>query len=72
MSIQPGIYKHYKGNLYRVIAVAKHSENLEDFVFYETLYENEMGRYWLRPLAEFCEQVTIDGNQVPRFIFISN
>ncbi|MDB4076504.1 DUF1653 domain-containing protein [Porticoccaceae bacterium] len=68
MSLEKGIYKHYKGNLYEVIDVAKHSETEEEHVVYRTLY----GDYstWIRPLAMFTETVQIDGQQVPRFAFV--
>ena len=68
MSLEKGIYKHFKGNLYEVIDVAKHSETEEEHVVYRTLY----GDYstWIRPLALFIEKVQIDGQQVPRFAFV--
>jgi len=68
MSLEKGIYKHYKGNLYEVIDVAKHSETEEEHVVYRALY----GDYstWIRPLAMFIETVKIDGQQVPRFAFV--
>lgn len=68
--LKPGIYKHYKGNLYEVIAVARHSETLEEMVIYRALY-GDFG-YWVRPLKMFCENVVIDGKEVPRFAFQSN
>ncbi|MBE7042782.1 MAG: DUF1653 domain-containing protein [Ruminococcaceae bacterium] len=53
--IKLGVYKHYKGNYYRVIGIAKHSETLEDMVVYQGLYEN--GGLWVRPLSMWEEQV---------------
>jgi len=70
MDIKLGVYEHYKGKKYRVLGVAKHSENLEDMVMYEALYENELAKLWIRPLAMFLEEVEIDGKQVPRFVYI--
>ena len=67
-----GVYQHYKGNRYLVIAVARHSETMEDMVVYQTLY----GKFdlWVRPLTMFLETVTvmIDGIETtqPRFSFI--
>ena len=65
-----GIYKHYKGNLYEVIDVAKHSETEEEHVVYRTLY----GDYslWVRPLAMFIETVELDGQQVTRFEYVED
>lgn len=68
--MKTGIYKHYKGKLYRVISVAKHSETLEDLVVYEALYENTTSRLWVRPLTMFSENVAIDGKKIPRFEFL--
>jgi hypothetical protein len=63
-----GRYKHYKGKMYEVIGVAKHSETLEEFVVYRALYgENEL---WARPLNMFLEEVEVNGKKVPRFEFI--
>lgn len=65
-----GKYKHYKGEEYRVIGVAKHSETLEDLVVYESLYQNEESKLWVRPLAMFTEEVEIEGGKVERFEYI--
>lgn len=63
-----GIYVHSKkGNRYKVIGIAKHSETLEDLVIYEALYDNEMSKLWARPKAMFTDQVEINGEMVPRF-----
>lgn len=65
-----GIYKHFKGKLYRVYFVARHSETLEEFVVYQTLYDNF--DFWVRPKSMFEEQVMKDGVLVPRFEYISD
>ena len=62
---RPGRYCHYKGNEYRVIGLARHSETLEPLVVYEALY-GERG-LWVRPAAMFTEQIEINGERVPRF-----
>ena len=63
--IQPGRYRHYKGNEYEVIGEARHSETEEPFVVYRALY-GERG-LWIRPLAMFLGMVTVEGRSVPRF-----
>jgi hypothetical protein len=67
--IQPGRYRHYKGNDYEVVGVAKHSETEEEVVVYRALY-GEKG-LWVRPLAMFIETVLIEGRPVPRFQFVA-
>ena len=62
-------YRHYSGKEYEAIAVARHSETLEDLVVYRALY-GEFG-VWVRPLAMFEETVTHDGKQKPRFAKIT-
>ncbi|MBQ9934778.1 MAG: DUF1653 domain-containing protein [Lachnospiraceae bacterium] len=60
-----GLYEHYKGNKYKVIGIAKHSETLEEMVVYQALY----GDYgiWVRPKDMFFENVVVDGKMVSRF-----
>lgn len=67
--IQAGVYRHYKGNAYQVIGIAKHTETEEDVVVYRALY----GAFglWVRPLDMFCEKVEIGGEIVPRFELIA-
>ena len=68
MSVQTGIYQHYKGQQYRVLGVARHSESEEEMVVYQTLY----GAFdlWVRPLSMFIEQVEVDGLLQPRFALL--
>ncbi len=65
IEIKPGKYRHFKGNEYEVIGVAKHSETLEPMVVYRALY-GEKG-LWVRPAAMFTETVIADGIEQPRF-----
>ena len=65
VTVIPGTYRHYKGNLYEVVDVATHSETEERLVVYRALY-GERG-LWVRPLAMFTETVEVDGVTVPRF-----
>ena len=69
MTIEPGIYKHYKGNLYEVMFMAHHSETTEEMVVYKALYNTEFGNnsVWVRPSIMFEETVTIDGKTIKRF-----
>lgn len=65
-----GLYQHYKGGLYWVLGIAKHSETLEDMVVYEpksaiqNMPDNEK---WVRPLSMFTEEIDYRGEWVPRF-----
>jgi len=64
-TVTPGRYRHYKGNEYEVIGIARHSETLEAMVVYRPLYGE--GGLWVRPAAMFAEDVVIDGSRRPRF-----
>lgn len=66
--LKPGKYRHYKGNDYEVIGVAKHSEDESELVVYRPLYGE--GRLWVRPLAMFIESVNLNGKTVPRFAYL--
>lgn len=63
--VVPGRYRHYKGKLYEVYGVARHSETEEELVVYRCLY----GDYslWVRPVTMFMESVQVDGRPMPRF-----
>ncbi|MCR5506350.1 MAG: DUF1653 domain-containing protein [bacterium] len=63
-----GVYQHFKGNKYKVLAVAKHSETLEEMVVYQALYG--AGDVWVRPINMFLEDIEKDGKIIKRFQFI--
>ena len=68
MEIKIGKYRHFKGNEYEVIAIAKHSETLEEMVVYRALYGD--GGYWVRPASMWNETVTREGKTFKRFEFL--
>ena len=82
--IKPGIYKHYKGNLYEVLGIATHSETKERFVIYRvypvrshpwrSVSNGASGDHelWARPEKMFSEAVdTPEYNyKGPRFTLV--
>ena len=68
MEIKPGKYRHFKGNFYEVIGIARHSETMEEMVVYRALY-GEQG-LWVRPAAMWEETVDRDGYHGPRFQYV--
>ena len=58
------VYRHFKGNTYKIIAVAKDCEDLKDIVVYQNVDKLDI---WTRPLDNFCETVTRDGKTFKRF-----
>lgn len=68
LDIKPGLYRHFKGNKYEVVGIAKHSETMEDMVVYRALY-GEFG-LWVRPASMWNETVERDGQVYKRFTYI--
>ena len=69
MQIKIGKYRHFKGNEYEVLYIAKHSETQEEMVVYRALYgEKEV---WVRPATMWDEEIERDGKKYKRFTFIS-
>lgn len=68
MNIKLGKYRHFKGNEYEVIAIAKHSETLEEMVVYKALYGD--GDIWVRPAKMWDEAIKRDGKTFKRFEYI--
>lgn len=67
-AIPTGRWRHFKGNEYEVIGVARHSETLEEMVVYRALYGE--GGLWVRPAAMWLETVERGGERLPRFTFL--
>ena len=68
MEIKLGKYKHFKGNEYQVLGIAKNSETLEEMVVYKALYGD--GSLWVRPASMWNETVERDGKVFKRFEYI--
>ena len=69
-TIRPGPWRHFKGNEYQVLGLARHSETLEDMVVYRALYGD--GGLWVRPASMWLEAVDWDGYRGPRFVRIGD
>ena len=67
-SIPIGRYRHYKGNEYTVLGVARHSETEEELVVYQQEYGDRS--LWVRPKPMFLETVEIDGQSIARFQYL--
>ena len=68
--IKPGRYRHFKGNEYEVLYIARHSETLEPMVVYKALYGE--GGIWVRPASMWNETVERDGKTYKRFEYIED
>ena len=68
--IKQGRYRHFKGNEYRVLGIARHSETLEEMVVYQALY-GERG-LWVRPASMWLEQVEREEYTGPRFVRVGD
>ena len=67
-NIKMGRYKHFKGNEYEALYIAKHSETLEELVIYRALYG--AGELWARPASMWNEEIERDGKKIKRFTYI--
>lgn len=70
MEIKIGRYRHFKGNEYEVVAVARHSETQEEMVVYKALYGD--GGWWVRPASMWNETVEREGKTYKRFTYIED
>ncbi len=64
-----GIYRHAKGGIYKLLYVARRSEDLSPMAIYESL--NSPSGYWARPMDMWDEVVERDGALIPRFAFLA-
>ncbi len=64
-AIPCGRYRHFKGNEYEVIAIARNSETQEPMVVYKALYGD--GGIWVRPADMWNETIERDGKKYKRF-----
>ncbi|MFC4992928.1 DUF1653 domain-containing protein [Rubritalea tangerina] len=69
--LQKGRYRHFKGNVYEVVDVARCSETDAPYVIYKPLYEEGEG-LWIRPLEMFLETIERDGVKVERFCYLGD
>ena len=67
-NLRPGVYRHFKGNEYLLLYVARHSETEEAMVVYRPLYGE--GGVWVRPAEMWSETVIRDGYTGPRFTYV--
>lgn len=68
MELLPGKYRHFKGNEYELLFVARHSETLEPMVVYRALYGE--GGIWVRPASMWNETVDKESYHGPRFTYV--
>ena len=66
--LKKGFYKHFKGNIYELLDIAKNSETLEEMVLYRACYGEKA--LWVRPLSMWDEKIERDGKTFKRFTYI--
>jgi cyclomaltodextrinase / maltogenic alpha-amylase / neopullulanase len=66
--ITAGRYRHYKGKVYKVIGIAKHSDTLEQMVVFRAVEDER--QLWCQPLEEFKGKVRHEGSMVPMFEYL--
>jgi hypothetical protein len=66
--LKTGVYRHFKGQEYEVLGIAKHSETEEPLVVYKSLYGDKA--LWVRPVNMFLGTKDIDGVAVRRFEYM--
>lgn len=74
LRIQKGVYRHYKGTLYQVVDVVRHSETLDWLVLYHPLYGDQVQQstLWVRPFAMFVQMLELSDESIPRFAYVGD
>ena len=70
MELKTGKYRHFKGNCYELLGVARHSETLEPMVVYRALYGE--GGLWVRPASMWTEIIHKENYHGPRFQYVDD
>ena len=66
-------YRHYKGKTYKIVAIGRHHETLEEWAVYEGQYTSEefgANPVWIRPISMFTEVIVREGKEMKRFELI--
>lgn len=67
--LEIGVYRHYKGGIYKIVTLACHTETLEWYVVYESQERKKQGlpSVWVRPYDMFIEEIVVEGDKIKRF-----
>lgn len=63
-----GKYRHFKGDVYKVIGVARHTETYELLVIYQN--PDDDSKQWARPISMFKSDVLLNGKKIETFSFV--
>lgn len=73
VTFKMGFYRHFKGKLYKVVAITYHSETVEALVRYQLATDYERDGVpvteWVRPLSMWNDVVDHDGITTRRFTY---
>lgn len=71
VEIKKGWYKHFKGEVYQILGIAKHTETEEEFVLYIHITDSNPDGFWVRPVDMFLGYKELeDGTKVKRFEYV--
>jgi hypothetical protein len=71
--VEGELYRHFKGGLYKIVAIAQHTETEEGMVIYRS--EEDPSKVWARPMVSFMSPVDTvkypDAKQDMRFVKVT-